>query len=384
MQFPFPTIGCSRISDVRSLDRKRTLMDPSETLFNPARRLTDLKLEDGWEVGDLIPPTHSGTGGHHSFSYHVHHHDHGPAFLKALNTEAETGHASHADRIKFLFDLFVFERDLLTECTGSRLSRITHLWSSGESVVPSAGSPTIVPYLILELADGDIRRYQDQVTGTDLQWCLLTLHHVTVGIQQLHSQPKVAHQDLKPSNVLTHDSGRQMKLGDLGRAERVDSSGPNATHPTPGDATYAPPEQLYGGFDGTWGGRKIGDVYQIGGIMAHLLVGHGATALLVDAMPDEMTPLRFSGSFPDVLPQLQNAHSTIVHTFAEAIRKSIGHPSIADPLVNAFSELSNPDPTLRGHPHNLRGGIQQADLQRYVSLFDRLEKRTRFSFRSRD
>ena len=215
-----------------------------------------------------------------------------------------------------------------------------------------------------------------------MQWCLLTLHHVTVGIQQLHSQPKVAHQDLKPSNVLTHASGRHMKLGDLGSAERIDSSGPNATDPAPGDATYAPPEQLYGAFDGTWDSRKICDVYQIGGIMAHLLVGHGATALLVDEMPDEMKPLRSNRRFQDVLPQLQHAHSTIAHAFAETLRDSIGDPKIVDPLVKAFSELTNPDPNLRGHSHNIRSGLQQADLQRYVSLFDRLEKRARFSFRS--
>ena len=90
--------------------------DPNDPNVNPARRLTGLRVADGWEVGTLIPPTPSGTGAHHSFSYHVYHQDHGPAFLKALNTEAETGHTSHADRIKFLFDLFIFERDLLTEC----------------------------------------------------------------------------------------------------------------------------------------------------------------------------------------------------------------------------------------------------------------------------
>lgn len=346
---------------------------------NPARQLTGLTLPDGWDVGELIPPVQSGTGGYHSFSYHVHHPDHGPAFLKALNTEAETGHASHADRIKFLFDLFIFERDLLTECTGYRLSRITHLWSSGEAVVASTGRREIVPYLILELADGDIRQHQDQLNGIDLQWNLLTLHHVTVGIQQLHGQPRVAHQDLKPSNVLTHGAGRQMKLGDLGRAERIDSSGPNATDPTPGDATYAPPEQLYGAFDGTWDSRKICDVYQIGGIMAHLFVGHGATALLLNRVPDEMKPLRFNGRFQDVLPQLQHAHSTIVHAFRDALRHTTAPRTIAEPLMNAFVELSNPDPSLRGHPYNHRSGLPQADLQRYVSLFDRLEKTARFT-----
>ena len=84
----------------------------------------------------------------------------------------------------------------------------------GEVRVDEAGFLKDVPYLILELADGDIRAFQATLNAFDAAWALRVIKHVIEGVEQLHSA-QTAHQDLKPSNVLTEKSGTEMKLGDL-------------------------------------------------------------------------------------------------------------------------------------------------------------------------
>ena len=56
-------------------------------------------------------------------------------------------------------------------------------------------------YIVFELASGDIRAEIERLPNFDLAWCLRSLHNATVGVQQLHSKD-IAHQDIKPSNVL--------------------------------------------------------------------------------------------------------------------------------------------------------------------------------------
>lgn len=78
-------------------------------------------------------------------------------------------------------------------------------------VVPGQGF-TKVFYLIFELADGDIRRHLAVQESLDLAFVLRTLHHVAVGLDQLH-RADIAHQDLKPSNVLIYTKEMGAKQG---------------------------------------------------------------------------------------------------------------------------------------------------------------------------
>ena len=54
-----------------------------------------------------------------------------------------------------------------------------------------------MPYIILELADGDVRHRLRKV-DRQTAWALRALHHTATGLMQLHSQ-RIAHQDLRPS-----------------------------------------------------------------------------------------------------------------------------------------------------------------------------------------
>jgi eukaryotic-like serine/threonine-protein kinase len=72
-----------------------------------------------------------------------------------------------------------------------------------------------------------------------LRW----LHHVATGLQQLHFS-EIAHQDVKPANILVM-ADRTAKIGDMGRAHR--RAVPMNYLKQERDRTYAAPELLYGG-----------------------------------------------------------------------------------------------------------------------------------------
>ena len=57
-------------------------------------------------------------------------------------------------------------------------------------------------------------RLDDEAT-LDLVFMMGTLHHVSLGLSQLH-RAEIAHQDLNPSNVLVFESGKSSKICDLG------------------------------------------------------------------------------------------------------------------------------------------------------------------------
>jgi serine/threonine protein kinase len=85
------------------------------------------------------------------------------------------------------------------------MDRVIRLLADGTISVPEADFPSSAQYLIFELADGDIRKTMDAAQQFDLAWALRTFHHITTGLMQLH-KAGTAHQDLKPSNVLTFET----------------------------------------------------------------------------------------------------------------------------------------------------------------------------------
>jgi serine/threonine protein kinase len=70
------------------------------------------------------------------------------------------------------------------------------------------------------------------------------LHHSAIGLHELHSIG-VAHQDVKPSNVLVFPV-EGSKLTDLGSSSQVGKPSQSDRKFIPGDVSYATPEQWYG------------------------------------------------------------------------------------------------------------------------------------------
>jgi len=338
----------------------------------PAAHLAGRELSNGWSVLTQVPKEVNATGGQFSLSYNARHIDGRYGFLKALDFHAAlTGPGDVLDQLDAFASAYRFERDLLRECAQRRMTRVIQLLDYGEVTVPEGGVISRVPYLIFELADGDIRDYQAKLGRFDAAWVLRTLWHSATGIEQLHLA-LATHQDLKPSNVLTQTKGREMKLGDLGRADRRGMDGPTTDLSIPGAITYAPPEQLYSAFSGTWEERRAGDMYLLGSLGVQLVLGHNMTALLQAALAKPFRAGAWAGTFEAVLPYLFAAHADVMNTFRSRSTELIDAQGIVGDLSAAIADMTSPDPSHRGHPRDRKARTSSYDVRRYVSLFNRL------------
>ncbi|MGH9504879.1 MAG: protein kinase domain-containing protein [Terriglobales bacterium] len=339
----------------------------------PAARLEGLILESGWRVVQQIEDRPEKTGGCFSCSYLVEK-DGKQAFLKALDYSQaeEISLQSSVDiptALQFLIQAYNFERNLLRQCFQKKMDRVVVALEDG-SVAVDSGVFGTVNYLIFEPADGDVRRHLAIAGKVELAWILRCLHHVATGLYQLHSAT-VAHQDLKPSNVLVFE-GSISKVADLGSASVKGEACPRDSFEFAGDSTYAPPELLYGYHDAEWSRRRQAcDVYHLGSMAVFFFCGVGMTAMILNHTAEEHRPRVWGGTYSQVLPEVRNA-------FGLALRELETHvpgTQLAGTLRHAVSQLCDPDPLLRGHPLNRVGTLNQYSLERYVSLFNLLAQK---------
>jgi serine/threonine protein kinase len=343
----------------------------------PAGRLHGVELADGWKVVDRLEPKPGATGGNFSTPYVV---ERGSdrAFLKAIDIYK----ALRQDPKNVLQVLnrvsseFMYERDLLEACAGRNMDRVVRAITSGEYLVDPADPTSIVFYLIFHLADGDIRAAHDASEHLDLGRIFRSLHDVAVAIQQLHAA-NIAHQDVKPSNVLTFPETNRVvaKVADLGRASVPAASMRHDQLAFAGDPAHAPPEGLYGAGPPSWEGRRACDLYLLGSLGLYLFTGVGTTAAWLDRIEPHMRPGwiggTFAGSFPDALPYIRHAMQHVWNDFPH-----FGDSDLRSRVLRMLRELCDPDPTLRGHPRD-RGGDRYS-VARYVTSFDLEAQRSLF------
>lgn len=337
------------------------------TGLSAAESLSGLTLEGGWIVGDRIDPP-GGTGGCFSVRYHVRSTDGEDAFLKALDISSTWGSTTDfvAALQKLLRD-YEFERGLVEKCTG--MSRVVRGLAFGQAIVPnSVVGP--VPYLIFELANGgDVRRYLGSVENAhDVAWKLSALHHVATGLDQLHRQG-IAHQDLKPSNVLVFENNIR-KIGDLGCASERGNPGPRDGLLFAGDPNYPPLEVFYGYQFTDWDEQRFGyDLYLLGSMVVFFFTQQSMSALLLRHLNERFYPQTWTGTFLELLPYLQNAFSSALAEF----KATISDERLGTELSDVVRQLCNPDPAARGCKDYKRGS--RFALEKFISRFDLLSKR---------
>ena len=256
------------------------------TTPKPAELLTGMTLDDGWEVTQLLSAAPGGTGGNFSVSYLVDR-DSATAFLKALDLTfvMTTGTGSLVDRLGQATAAYQHDRDIVLSCTGARMSNVVRALAAGEATVDRRTLDSSyhlfadVPYLVFEQAIGDVRAAIDKkLVRFDDAWCLRMLHGAANGIRQIH-QAEMAHQDMKPSNVMAFE--HVGKVGDLGRASPPGGNGLFDGHFFAGDNTYAPPELLYKELQpDDRVRRRSADLYQVGSLIAFFFTRSGMTAML--------------------------------------------------------------------------------------------------------
>ena len=192
---------------------------------------------------------------------------------------------------------------------------------------------------------------------------------MTVGLRQLHGQ-EIAHQDLKPSNILVFKRS-DTKVGDLGSASSRGKTAPRDGFLFADDPDYAPPESLYGYTPTEWAYRRLGcDLYLLGSVVAFFFAQTSMTALLLLKLDPSLHPKRWQGRYSDIMPYLREAFGRAVENLAQQIPDSC-----RDVLSSVVRQLCDPDPMLRGHPITRSRKENPLSLERYVSLFNLLATR---------
>ena len=335
---------------------------------------------DGWTVENPILSFPGATGGHFSNSYIVSKNGI-RAFLKAMDlTAAITSGLKAVEQVTRQYN---FEKDLLSLCRDKKLSKIVSLLADGEYVVnklPYGSSQLLnrVYYLIFELADGDIRK--ELVFDGDMSdaWKAHVLHQIAVALTQLHWN-QIAHQDIKPSNVLSYKKLQSYKLADLGRSASMEIIAPTDELDFPGDLGYAPPEYLYKYIPGNFHDRRFGsDAFLLGSMISFLYIGLSSLTLTLDNVPESFKPDIWAGTYADVLPHLIAAHTQATNTL-----KSYLPPGYENEFSTLYFQLCHPDPLTRGDPKARSQIGRPIGIDRYVSRFNNLSKRLGLKLRSK-
>ncbi len=222
-----------------------------------------------------------------------------------------------------------------------------------------------VECLVFELAAGDIRSHLNASRRFDEAFVLRALHHVATALKQLHSV-QIAHQDLKPSNVLVFGKDIGTKIADFGRAWSKDLRVAHDNFQVAGDPGYAPPELLYNYIPADPNARRYGcDTYLLGSLTAFLFTSVHMNALIIKHLNHAHFPYTWRGTYAEVLPYVQAAFSSALDEFGSSTP-----PTSKRELVEIVSYLCEPDPAKRGHALNRQGHSDQFGLDRFISTFD--------------
>lgn len=332
-----------------------------------AQRLTGLTLDGGWKVLEQIQKTNNSTGGHFSVGYIVEGTDGKKAFLKAIDFSDAMKAKDPAIELQAITEAFNFERNVLAKCKDDRLAHVVTAITDGKHTFSDAYDGGVVQYLIFELADGDVRKQVKINERFDTAWSLRSLHNITVGLQELHYR-NIAHQDLKPSNVLVFNRNTS-KIADFGRSAYKGHTPPHENLSIPGDYGYAPIDLLYGYSENDWNHRRFSyDVYLLGSMAVFFFLGMGITPLILQELPEHLYWEDWGGSFEDALPYLHDAFQRVLTRYEQELPISI-----RSDMVEIVSQLCVPDPRLRGHPKN-KITMNKYSLERYVSKFNLLAR----------
>jgi serine/threonine protein kinase len=198
---------------------------------------------------------------------------------------------------------------------------------------------------------------------------------MSVALSQLHGCG-IAHQDLKPSNVLIFDR-TVSKLGDFGRASVLGAQPPHEDNPYAGDPGYAPLELLYHEVDPDWHRRRAAcDLYLLGSLIVVFFLGVATTPAVLSRLRTQLQPRTWTGTYRDVLPYVRDAFGEVLLALRPALPAGC-----RDELETAARQLCEPDPALRGHPRNRAGTANPYSLERFVSTFNHLARRAEYAAR---
>ena len=348
-------------------------------------QLSGKELDGGWIVGKLLKTPIDEDDGYSSggtFSVCYSCSNNGKdAFLKVFDVYRALVSANALLELEKVTTAFRHESFIVDICKKAGLSRVVRGLASVETKIAEplmGGMPVPFCYVIFEVADqGDLRKMLHRTSDVDLAFKFKILHEVAVGLNQLHKN-RIAHQDLKPSNVGVFQSdSASAKILDLGRATSLDFSALHDTLACPGDSGYAPPEQLYGYTTNSFVDRRAsGDLFQLGSLLSFLFFWQTAICEVLGRVPQEFWPQNWSGKYEDVLPYIQEA-------FAQWLEEV--EPQIPEwcrrEVLEILCQACDPDPLRRGDPKARMQRPTSIGMDRFVGRLNNLARRAEVAVR---
>jgi len=350
--------------------------------------LLNKTLPEGWKVMKKLERPDGHTGGVYSACYEVAKGTQ-KGFLKAFDysaAEKVSKDRSGSDQIRDILNAYTLERDILDACTSKNCKNVVRLLAKGGIDVEEVSKYPRVEYLILEYAeDGDVRATLEKRRGNHLVWQLRSLHQLCNGLRQIHDLA-IAHQDVKPSNIVTLQNG-VTKLTDFGSAVYVNGSSPDLPYhvkkDVPGTWAYAPPELLYGNVSDNPITRRIGcDLYLLGSMVVYYFTNSNMTGLIRSNLDDQLswTDPSTHGNYSQVKPYVELAFEMAL----QDLGRSIADKKIRDLVLLSVKYLCNPDPELRGHKKTIKEIGPNYSLHRFVTMFDVLATEYEIKYKNGD
>jgi serine/threonine protein kinase len=280
----------------RSLDLREPSCNVSGTML-----AIGSTVGSGWVVTRHLAREPHATGGNFSEGY-LAERSAQKGFVKVFDVMRAAGGPDPLRQIEAATKAFNFERDLLAKCKAKNLSHVVVPIEDGVIDRPG-GLP--LHYIVFEAADGDVRRVLRGQQQLDAAWLLRCIHGICVGISQLHTI-EIAHQDLKPSNVLVRAG--ETKIADLGRACDRNAPAAHDGEVWAGDPQYAPIELHYRYLPQDWLARRVAcDVFNIGSMITYMINGANMTLLMLANISSAFRPTAWRGTYPDVAVHLRHA-----------------------------------------------------------------------------
>lgn len=360
--------------------------------ITPAHSLIGLQLASGWVLTQKLTPGPGATGGNFGVGY-IAEQGGARAFVKAIDFVKALGSADPLSALAELTSRANFERDALQYCGARNMSKVVRLLAHEYVNLDPSGNPMMqVSCLVMEFGPADLR---SQVGASSdplpCSWILAVLRDTALAIDQLH-RAGVAHQDVKPSNVISMKSavpaaagismgGADMKLADLGRIVRKGVAGPFDALGWPGDGHYAPPERWYGFNPPDWPDeRDAADVFMLGSLLFFLFTGLPIQPLLLRKLPAGFEPGTWRGGYDaSLLAVLKDAQAKCLEADLAPTLPS----KLKDGLLEMARQLTDPDPRTRGDPKARRLGGRPVGIDRihqrlrHMSLSAAVSERTR-------
>ncbi|MDM4772867.1 lipopolysaccharide kinase InaA family protein [Solimonas sp. SE-A11] len=325
-------------------------MSAAASFIDPAYLLLGLTLPNTqWKITQQIPP--GITGSTFGVSYLAERdgtNGKETAFVKAIDFVAAFNEPDPLSAFGDLVNLARYESEIADFCTKNGMTKVVRSFGKDQIIPPQFNGDQMrqVFCIIFERGEGDLRKKLTTVSAPSVSWKLAVLRDVAQAVSQMHKHD-VAHQDIKPSNVITLpdvDGSPNSKLGDVGRAVRK-SGGPYNSLPWPGAKAYAPVERYYGYRPSDWKDeREASDAFMVGGLALFLFTGVPLLAALIDRLPDNLKPGQWANGYDSTIKAaLTKSQTEVVETL---LRPTL--PAFADEICNIVYQLSSPSPEKRG------------------------------------